>query len=297
MTETGLVLIDGEPCALETARVSVFDRGFLYGDSVFEALRTYAGKPFGLGEHMARLMRSARLVGITPPLSQEAFEREVARGIELAGLPECYVRVLLTRGRADKLGLSTALAGGPLRVIFVLPLELPSASKYETGIAAVTYRTQRLADGTSAAGAKLGNYLVSVLAIEQARSAGAEEAVMVDHRGKVLEGATSNLFLVSNGRLMTPPLSEDILAGITRHHVIELAKELGLAVEERTISSEELAAGDELFLSSSIRELLPIVKLDGATIGSGRPGPVYNKLLVAFRERARTLAVAEAAAR
>ena len=200
------------------------------------------------------------------------------------------MRVLLTRGSATQLGLSSALSSGPLRVVIVLPLELPPAEKYARGIAAVSYRTQRLADGTSAAGAKLGNYLLSVLAMDQARAANADEAIVVDHRGNVLEGATSNLFLVNAGQLLTPPLSQDILAGITRHHVLALARELALDVAERPISVEELMQADELFLSSSIRELLPIVAVDGRAIGTGRPGPVFVRLLSAFRARAAALA-------
>lgn len=290
MREPGLVLIDGVPTAPEEARVSVFDRGFLYGDSVFEALRTYGGKAFALDEHVARLFRSAGLVGIRVPLTPSEFEREIARGIELGGLPESYVRVLLTRGRGSKLGLASALAGDPLRVVMVLPLELPPAEKYEAGIAAITYRTQRLTDGTSAAGAKLGNYLLSVLATDAARAVGAEEAILIDASGKVLEGATSNVFLVSERSLLTPPLSQDILAGITRQHVLALAPTLGLHVVEREIGVAELARCDELFLSSSIRELLPIVKVDGSAIGAGRPGPVFARLLQAFRQRAEAFA-------
>lgn len=292
MSQPGLVLLDGVPARPEEARVSVFDRGFLYGDSVFEALRTYGGKPFALDEHVARLIRSAQLVGIRVPLEPREFEREIARGIELAQLPESYVRVLLTRGQAAKLGLASALSGAPLRVVMVLPLELPQAQKYEAGIAAITYRTQRLSDGTSAAGAKLGNYLLSVLATDAARNAGAEEAILVDARGSVLEGATSNLFLVSEGRLHTPPLSQDILAGITRQHVLALAPTLGIEVVEREVAVAELARSDELFVSSSIRELLPIVRVDGSAIGAGRPGPVFTRLLAAFRERAVSLASA-----
>jgi branched-chain amino acid aminotransferase len=290
MIERGVVMIDGQPFAPAQAQVSVFDRGFLYGDSVFEALRTYGSKPFGLEEHVARLMRSAELVSIAVPLTAAAFAQEIRRGIELGGFSESYVRVMLTRGRAETLGLASALAPTPLRVAMVLPLELPPARKYEAGISAVTYKTQRISDGTSAAGAKLGNYLISVLAIDQARASGAEEAILVDHSGSVLEGATSNVFLVTGERLITPPLSQDILAGITRHHVLALADELGLAVEERRVSTEELAHTDELFLSSSIRELLPIVQVDGKAIGSGRPGPLFAKLLPAFRERARARA-------
>lgn len=289
-SSNGLVMIDGTPCAPEEARVSVFDRGFLYGDSVFEALRTYGGKPFALEPHVARLVRSAELVRIPVPLAAPEFEREIAHAIELGGLPESYVRVLLTRGRAQRLGLASTLAGTALRVVMVLPLELPAEQKYTGGIAAITYAAPRLTDGTSAAGAKLGNYLVSVLATDAARSVGAEEALFLDAQRNVLEGATSNVFVVRGERLVTPPLSQDILAGITRRHVLDVAHELGIPVDERTVPLEELAHADEVFVSSSIRELLAITKVDATQIGSGRPGPVYARLLQAFRESARRLA-------
>lgn len=290
MNAGGLVMIDGTPHAPDEARVSVFDRGFLYGDSVFEALRTYGGKPFALEEHVSRLLRSAELVRIPVPLGQRDFEEEIARGLRLANLPESYVRVLLTRGRAQRLGLASSLAAASLRVVMVLPLELPAEEKYANGIAAITYRVPRLADGTSAAGAKLGNYLISVLATDAARNAGAEEAIFLDSRGRLLEGATSNVFVARGERLVTPPLSHDILAGITRRHVLNVAAELGLSVEERPIELAELAEADELFVSSSIRELIAVTQLDATRVGSGHPGPVFNRLLPAFRARARHLA-------
>lgn len=290
MNPGGLVMIDGTPCASDEARVSVFDRGFLYGDSVFEALRTYGGKPFALEEHVSRLIRSAELVRIPAPLAQREFEQEIARALRLANLPESYVRVLVTRGRAQRLGLASSLAGAPLRVVMVLPLELPPEEKYAKGISAITYRVPRLADGTSAAGAKLGNYLVSVLATDAARSVGAEEAIFLDSSGHALEGATSNVFVARGDRLVTPPLSQDILAGITRRHVLDVAAELGVPVDERPIALPELTEADELFVSSSIRELLAVTRVDDTRIGSGRPGSLFARLLPAFRERARRLA-------
>ncbi|HWA75983.1 MAG TPA: aminotransferase class IV [Polyangiaceae bacterium] len=281
-----LVMIDGQPCAPEAARVSVFDRGFLYGDSVFETLRTYGGQPFALDEHIARLERSAALVGIRVPLSASELDAEVRRAVALAGFPESYLRVMVTRGQGQRLGLDPALAGAPLRVVIVSLLEPLPAVKYERGIAAITYRTQRVADGTEAAGAKLGNYLVAVLASEAARAADAEEALLLDREGGVLEGATSNVFAVRAGRLITPPVELGILPGITRAHVLGLAAALSLPVEERALSVGELGELDELFISSSIRELLPVVRVDGRAIGAGQPGPICARLLAAFREQA-----------
>lgn len=289
MAAAALVLIDGQPFSPDEARVSVFDRGFLYGDSVFETLRTYGGKPFALDEHVARLEQSARLVGIRVPLSGAELSAEIRRAIELGGFPESYARAMVTRGQGQRLGLDPALAHSPLRVIIVSALDALPAEKYERGIFAVTYRTQRVADGTQAAAAKLGNYLIAVLATEAARAASAEEALLVDREDHLLEGATSNVFGVREGRLITPPLALGILPGITRAHVIALAQELSLEVEERALLASELFDLDELFISSSIRELVPVVRVDGRAIGTGRPGPLAARVLVAFRERARSL--------
>ncbi len=278
-----LVLLDGVALAPAAAQVSVFDRGFLYGDSVFETLRTYGGRPFKLDEHLQRLARSAALVAMQLPLPLSELRSEVERGIAQAGFEESVVRVMVTRGQGVELGLDPALAERPLRVILILPLRAPPAEKYERGIKAVTYRTQRISDGIEAAGAKLGNYLLAVLASAAARKAAAEESLIVDRDGQLLEGATSNLFAVRDGQLLTPPLSSSILPGITRAVVLELARQLGVAVEERALHVAELASFSELFISSSIRELVPIVRVDELALGEARPGPLFRRLLTAFR--------------
>jgi branched-chain amino acid aminotransferase len=280
------VMIDGELRPPGEWRVSVFDRGFLYGDSVFETLRTYHGVPFELGVHMDRLARSAALVFIDLPVPRAALEAEVLAALRSAQNPESYVRVMVTRGQGT-MGLDPALAERPTRVIIVQPLTPPPERFYSEGVVAITYRTQRHVDATSAAGAKVGNYLVSVLAMREASRVGAVEALIVDARGSVLEGGTSNVFLVEKGRLITPDVSAGILAGVTRAHLLEVAHALGVAVELRSPSISDAYAADELFISSSIRELMPVVRLDDHTIGSGKPGPVFARLLAAFRERVR----------
>jgi branched-chain amino acid aminotransferase len=281
-----LVVLDGQYCPPAEPTVSVFDRGFLYGDSVFETLRTYGGKPFGLDEHLRRLERSAELVFIPLPLSREELAREVLAAIAAAGNEESYVRLMITRGQGP-LGLDPALADRPRRVIIVQPLVPPPAEQYEQGIGAISYRTERVADATSAQGAKIGNYLISVLAMREARGRGAAEALVVDGQGRLLEGASSNVFLVERGTLLTPPVEAGILAGITRAHLLQLAAGLGIPIELRAPRLDETANADELFISSSIRELLAVVRLDGTQIGSGRPGPVYQRLLAAFRAHTR----------
>ncbi|HEU4579080.1 MAG TPA: aminotransferase class IV [Polyangiaceae bacterium] len=281
-----LVVVDGRHCLPGEATVSVFDRGFLYGDSVFETLRTYGGVAFELDEHLRRLESSAARVYIPMPIARDQLRAEVLEAISAAGNAESHVRLMITRGEGQ-LGLDPALADRPRRVLIVQALHPPPAEQYETGIAAITYRTERVVDATSARGAKIGNYLISVLAMRQARLSGAHEALIQDGQGRILEGASSNVFVVQRGTLITPPEEAGILAGITRAHLLALATELALPSELDALELPAVLAAEEVFISSSIRELLAVVRLDGQTIGTGKPGPVYRRLLAAFRARAR----------
>lgn len=277
---TRVVSIDGTLTRPEEATVSVYDRGFLYGDSVFETVRTYAGEPFALDEHMARLSRSAERVGITMPIAPALFAMEVRKAVRAAKNPESYARAMLTRG-AGPLGLDPSAALTPLRVILVEPLSPPPPSAYRDGVAVVTVRTERAAD--AAHGAKVGNYLGSLLALQKARAAGAHEALILDASGHVLEGTTSNVFLVRGGDLITPPDEAGILPGITRAHLLDIARAERHGVRFASITPADLATADEVFLTSSIREILPVVRIDDRVIAGGAPGPVTRALHAAFR--------------
>jgi branched-chain amino acid aminotransferase len=282
-----LVMIDGRILDPEDAKVSVFDRGFLYGDAVFETIRTYGGVPFALDRHLERLSASAARVYIELPIPLETLRGEVAKVVEAAGNAEAFIRIMITRGSGETLGLDPGVAKNSMYVVIVMQLEPPPPSFYAQGIKTVTYRTQRFADETDATGAKLVNYLISVLAMREARKASAAEALIVDREGQVLEGSTSNVFLLEGSRLVTPPASAGILLGITRHYVFEIARDAGLTVEEETISVERLSRAEEVVITSSIREIVPVVAVDGKAIGSGAVGPVARDLLRRFREKAR----------
>jgi branched-chain amino acid aminotransferase len=283
---SSLVMIDGRPMSPETAKVSVFDRGFLYGDSVFETLRTYGGRPFALDRHLARLARSAERVFIELPVSVEQLGREVQSAIVGAGNAESYVRVTVTRGVGETLGLDPGLSRHATRVVIVTPLTSPPPQTYLEGVAVISYRTERVTDHSVAAGAKIGNYLTAVLATRAARAAGAYEALIVDGRGCVVEGATSNVFAVlEDGTLLTPPEEDGILLGITREALLELAVEQKLSVRYQSLPLEELAASAEVFVCSSIREVVPVVRIDGRRVGDGQPGQRTLRLLAAFREK------------
>jgi branched-chain amino acid aminotransferase len=276
------VMIDGELVSPDHAKVSVLDRGFLYGDSVFETVGTYGGKPYALMPHLERLRQSAERVFISLPLGLDALAKEVMTAIASSGNRESYVRIMVTRG-VGPLGLDPEHAADPLRVIIVSELKKPPEASYENGISAITHVTRRTAEATPAEGAKIGNYLVNLIATREARRAGAEEALLVDARGLVVEGATSNIFAVVRDVLMTPPVDAGALAGITRAGILRVAAELGMRQEFRALRVDELRAADEVFISSSIRELLPVVRIDAVSIGGGTPGPWTGKLLRAFR--------------
>ncbi len=278
-----LVMIDGKLLPEADARVSVFDRGFLYGDSVFETIRTYAGAPFALDEHLARLERSGAQVFIQLPVSRAQLEREVLEAVRTAGNAETYIRVMVTRGTAP-LGLDPLSAEHPLRVVIVAPLPPMPDALYENGVAVVTYRTQRTAEATPAATAKVGNYLVSVLALREARKVGAAEALIVDSGGFVVEGASSNVFVVRAGRLVTPPEDAGILPGITRRRLLDVARAEGVPVDLEPLPVAALGDADEMFISSTTREMLPVVRVDGRDVGAGTPGPLTRRLLAAFRK-------------
>lgn len=271
------VSMDGQLVPPDAARVSVFDRGFLYGDSVFETLRTYGGKPYALDRHLGRLAESAARVFIPLPVPMDRLAREIEATLGAGENAESYVRVMLTRGQGE-LGLDPALSDRALRVVLVAPLVGLPAASYERGVGAVLFRTQRAADATAAHGAKIGNYLVAVLAVREARAAGAHEALIVDVAGRVVEGATSNVFIVQRGALVTPPESAGILLGITRERVLDLARGVGLAVREHELSVDDVLGADELFITSTLREVLPVVRVGDRAIGGGEPGVVTRRV-------------------
>jgi branched-chain amino acid aminotransferase len=280
---TRVAMIDGSVFGPDDAKVSVYDRGFLYGDAVFEVLRTYGGVPFALDEHLRRLARSAELVAIDVPVDSTVLREEIERAIAAAQNDEAYVRIMITRG-SGPLSIDPDTARRPLRVILVEPVNVPKREAYAEGIATITVRTKRSVDDTSAAGAKVTNYLSNLLAVREAKVRGAQEALIVDASGHVVEGATSNVFVVRHRGVSTPPVSAGILPGITRSHVIALAERLEIAVEERSFLPEDVYGADEVFVTSSIRELLPVVRVDDRVVGSGVPGPVARAIHRAFRD-------------
>jgi branched-chain amino acid aminotransferase len=279
----GTAMIDGQLVPPERAVVSVFDRGFLYGDSVFEALRTHGGRLSLLDLHLERLERSAARVFIPLPVPLSTLREEVLGAVRAHGSSESYVRLMLTRGTARALGLDPGLAENPCRVVLVTELKLPPPEVYERGIEAITFRVERPSDELSVANAKIGNYLATVLALRKALELGASEALLENAAGEILEGSTSNVFVVIGGSLLTAPETSAILPGITRARVIEAARAAEIPLGLRAVARAELSRAEEVFVTSSIREVVPVVKIDGQRVGSGAPGPVARELLRRFR--------------
>jgi branched-chain amino acid aminotransferase len=282
---SGVTVIDGKVVAVDDAAVSVFDRGFLYGDSVFETLRTYGGRLFRRDAHIERLFRSCERILIQPGIGATELAAEMDHAMLGLNLPECVVRVVITRG-IGPLGLDVRRAQDPLRVVMALPLSPPAREVYETGIGAGLSHGARATDGTAAAGAKYSNYLSSVLALHHAHEQGQSEAIAVGMHGEILEGTTSNLFLIRSGILCTPPLQSGILEGITRRVVLELARELGIPTHVGLIFPSDAYGAAEAFITGTVREIVPVTRIDDVVIGNGIPGPTTRRLLDAFRAHA-----------
>ena len=277
------VSIDGEIVDENEAQVSVFDRGFLYGDSVFEVFRTYHRVPFGMRPHLARLERSAERLLIPMPVGTNVLAAEIEALIAASAKGDRYIRLILTRGTGP-LTYDLLTASNPLRVIVSGPLRKLPDESYQKGIAAILLEASRPTDDARASGAKASNYLANLLAVHEAKRSGADEAFLLGRRGQVLEGATSNIFTVKDGRLFTSCGEPGILMGITRGFVFDLAKELGIEICEIELTPKMLYEADEVFITSSLREVMSVVLVDGHTIGSGVPGSIAHSLRRAYLE-------------
>ena len=282
---TTRIAINGVISEETNARISVLDRGVLYGDSIYEVLRTYGGRPWALDEHLERLHRSAALLGFGCPPPPERLAAEIEAVLGASGNPqagrESYLRLIITRG-AGPIGLAPQLASEPARVVIVTELHLLPAAFYEQGVAV---RLVSAAAGSAIAicgGAKSGNYLPNILALGEAQAHGAHEALLLDAAGRVAEGSSSNIFAVLDDVLHTPALDVGILEGITRHKVIALARANGHVVREGELRPADLRRASEIFLTSTLREVLPVTQVDDWVVGTGRPGAVARQLRAAY---------------
>ena len=271
------IFLDGKYCDERTAKVSVFDHGLLYGDGVFEGIRAYNGRVFKLREHIDRLFYSAKAILLTIPMSHKALMKAVVETCRRNNLRNCYIRMVVTRG-VGTLGLNPNRCRQPSVIIIADKIQLYPPSFYRRGLDIITVPTTRNLHSALNPAIKSLNYLNNILAKIEANNGGCEEAVMLNAEGFVAECTGDNLFIVKGGQLFTPPLSAGALYGITRQTVMDLAREMGIAVSESNLTRYDLFNADECFLTGTGAEVIPVVKIDGRVVGRGRPGPIAREL-------------------
>jgi branched-chain amino acid aminotransferase len=291
---TATVNVNGRILDQAQAVISVFDHGFLYGEGVYETWRTYNGQPFLFDRHMRRLRNSAGMLTLPVPLRDDQLGARCRETMREAGLGgeanrEAYVRMLVTRG-VGELSYDPAACPSPSIVIIVKPHVSPPQEVYERGVKVALVPIVRNHPGTVNPSIKSNNLLNNALAMQEAFRRGADEGVMRNYRGELAECTQSNLFVVKGGEVLTPPLDAGILPGISREFVFEIAREIGrtgpIPVREAVLGDEDLLGADEAFLTSSTREIVPVVQVDDHVVGDGAPGPITRRLLERFRARA-----------
>jgi len=284
------VNVNGRVFDQEHAVISVFDHGFLYGEGVYETIRTYNGQPFLFDRHMRRLRVSADMVALSVPLTNGEIDARVRETMRVARLGdvaerEAYIRVLVTRG-VGELSYDPAACPTPSIVVIVKPHVNPAREAFDEGVRVALVPIVRNHPGSVNPLIKSNNLLNNALAMQEAFRRGAFEGVMRNYRGELAECTQSNIFVVKHGAALTPTVDSGLLPGITREFMFEIGGELGISVREAVLHDADLLGADEAFLTSTTREIVPIVRVDDHTIGSGRPGPVTRALLEGFRRKA-----------
>jgi branched-chain amino acid aminotransferase len=287
------VNVNGRVSDQDHAVISVFDHGFLYGEGVYETLRTYNGQPFLFDRHMRRLRKSAGMLALEIPLQDEQIDARFRDTMRTAGLGdsaerEAYIRILVTRG-VGELTYDPAATPIPSVIVIVKPNVDPPRDVFERGVRVSLVPIVRNHPGSVNPLIKSNNLLNNALAMQDAFRHGGFEGVMRNYKGELAECTQSNLFIVKNGAALTPPIDAGLLPGITREFLFEVGRDLGIDVREAVLKDDDLLGADESFLTSTTREVVPIVRVDDRTIGSGTPGPVTLALLAGYRKQAQEL--------
>ena len=280
------IYINGRLYDKEDAKISVYDHGLLYGDGVFEGMRSYGGKVFRLQQHLDRLWNSAKAIWLEIPISRQEMAQAVEETLRVNKIQDGYIRLVVTRG-VGTLGLDPNKTSHPQIIIITDHIELYPQAFYDKGLEIITVSTMRNHPAALSPRIKSLNYLNNILAKIEGLQAGCVEALMLNHRGEVAECTGDNLFLVSRGDVLTPPIDAGILEGITRDAVIELARKAGLTVREIPLTKHDVYIADECFLTGSAAEIVPVVKVDSRPIGDGKPGPVTRDLEQRFHDLTR----------
>ena len=277
------IYINGKYFSKEDAKISVYDHGLLYGDGVFEGMRTYSNKVFRLDEHIDRLYESARAILLTIPMSKQEMIDAVKKTVELSGLSDSYIRLVVTRG-SGSLGLDPNRTSDPQVIIIVDLIALYDRKYYDEGLKIITASTIRNHPAALSPRIKSLNYLNNIMAKLEGLQAGCMEAIMLNHKGEVAECTGDNIFIVKRGQLLTPSADSGILEGITRNAILELANTLKIPARETTLTRHDLLVADECFLTGSAAEVIPVVSIDSRPIGDGKVGPTTKQLMVEFKK-------------
>ena len=275
------IYIDGKYCDEKNAKISVFDHGLLYGDGIFEGIRAYNGRVFKLKEHIDRLFCSAKAILLDIPISHDEMMKAVVNTCRKNKLRDCYIRLVVTRG-IGTLGLNPNRCKRGSIIVIADKIQVYPKEMYENGMAIVTVATTRNLHSALNPAIKSLNYLNNILAKIEANIAGVEEAIMLNSEGFVAECTADNIFILKGGKLYTPPLSAGALYGITRGVVMDMAQEAGIPVSEPNLTRYDVFNADECFLTGTGAELIPVTKVDGRVIGTGKPGPVTKSLVKSY---------------
>ncbi len=275
------IYLNGRFVKQEEALISVFDHGFLYGDGVYETLRSYGHRLFMCDQHVARLFRSADAIGLAIPIPTECWpdllHEAMARNQVGHALQDAYLRITVSRGAGD-IGLDPALCPSPTVVVMAKPLTAPPAGLYEKGVDVIIAETRRISPEALSPQIKATNFLNNILAKREAIAVGAFDSIFLNAEHQLTECTVSNLFFVANGVLRTPSVDCGLLDGLTRMIVIQLARELPVRVEEGHYTPDDLYRATECFLTNTSMEIMPVASVDRRVIGAGKPGPLTRKL-------------------
>jgi branched-chain amino acid aminotransferase len=280
------IYISGKFYDKEDAKISVYDHGLLYGDGIFEGMRSYAGKVFRLKAHLDRLWDSARAIWLEIPMTKDELAKAVNDTLALNGIKDGYIRLVVTRG-AGALGLDPNRCSNPQVIVIADHIQMYPKEMYENGLSIITASTIRNHSAALSPRIKSLNYLNNIMAKIEGLQAGCIEALMLNAKGEVAECTGDNIFIVRKGVLQTPPIDAGILEGITRDAVLDIAAELKIPVQQIPLVRHDIFIADECFLTGSAAEIIPVVKLDNRVIGDGRPGPLTRRLTERFHQLTR----------
>ncbi|HLR71746.1 MAG TPA: branched-chain-amino-acid transaminase [Pseudogracilibacillus sp.] len=286
-----LIYVNGQFVQKDEAVVSVYDHGFLYGDGVFEGIRVYEGNVFKLKEHIDRLYESAHSIMLTIPHTKEEFQEIIVETVNKNHLSSAYIRVIVSRGKGD-LGLDPRNCSTPTVIVIAEPLSIYSEELYEKGLKLASVVNRRSSPDVLNPQIKSLNYLNNILVKLSSVQADADEALILNNQGYVTEGSADNIFIVKNGLIKTPPIYLGALEGVTRNLILDLAMEKKYSIEQTPFTLHDVYVADEVFLTGTAAEVIPVVSVDDRMIGDGTPGKVTKDLLEAFRKRTLTDGVA-----